>query len=321
MTMLVGALLLIGSTISRITLHERDAELPASCTRIKTLHVIRHAEGHHNADELAVERSQMHLKDPEHVRLRDEYGIAWVLLERVSGRRYHDPLLTAKGREQAYALRAELRREPGFAVDMVAFSPMRRTISTALLGLPQLEGIAAAFPLDSPEATMLTPRLVASDLLRERVGPFMCDSRMSRSELEAEYSRLGGNESVRIDFSGVSEADIMFAEGAERREPEVGSTVLARRASAALEWLSIQPEQSIALVAHKHFLGALTSLHAATVVQRPFENAEKRTMLLCVEKDAAWDEAAASHSTHDGASSTVRPIRARVQTLGMQDTG
>jgi hypothetical protein len=24
----------------------------------------------------------MHLKDPEHVRLRDEYGIAWVLLER-----------------------------------------------------------------------------------------------------------------------------------------------------------------------------------------------------------------------------------------------
>lgn len=320
MTM-VGALLLIGSTISRITLHERDAELTASCTRIKTLHVIRHAEGHHNADELASERSQMHLKDPEHVRLRDEYGIAWVLLERVSGRRYHDPLLTAKGREQAYALRAELRREPGFAVEMVAFSPMRRTISTALLGLPQLEGIAAAFPLDSPEATMLTPRLVASDLLRERVGPFMCDSRMSRSELEAQYSRLGGNESVRIDFSGVSEADIMFTEGAERREPEVGSTVLASRASAALEWLATQPEKSIALVAHKHFLGALTSLHAATVVQRPFENAEKRTMLLCVEKDAAWDEAAASHSTHDGASSTVRPIRARVQTLGMQDIG
>ena len=44
-------------------------------------------------------------------------------------------------------------------------------------------------------------------------------------------------------------------------------------------------------------------------------------MLLCVEKDDAWDEAAESHSAHDGASSTVRPIRARVQTLGMQDAG
>lgn len=300
-------LLLVISSAEVITLHETGVSEASACLRNKTLHIIRHAEGHHNADEVAAEREQVHTLDPVHTQLREEFGIAWMLLERVSGRKYHDPLLTAAGREQAYALRSSMRANgEDAAIDLVVFSPMRRTISTALLGLPQLETCAASFELEPPVApTAAVPRMVATDLLRERVGPFMCDSRLSRTELEATYARLGGNAS--IDFSEVSELDEMFAEGAERDEPEVGSKLLAARAAAAIEWLAALPDEarSVAVVGHKHILGAVSSLHPRTVSQRPFRNAERRMMTLCVGEEVEEAEEA-----------VVKPVRARVQPLG-----
>ena len=132
--------------------------------------------------------------------------------------------------------------------------------------------------------------LVATDLLRERCAHFMPDSRLTRTELAREYGALGGNTS--IDFSQITDADALFADGVERNEPEVGSKLLAQRATKALEWLSRLPEhqQSVAVVSHKHFLGALTSLGAETgVTQRPFENAEKRTLVLCDESSKIAD--------------------------------
>ena len=72
------------------------------------------------------------------------------------------------------------------------------------------------------------------------------------------------------------------------RVSQVGSKLLASRAAEALAWLSRLPGplNSVVVVSHKHFLGALTSLGEATgVEQRAFENAEMRTLLLC-EQDA-----------------------------------
>lgn len=257
------------------------------CPRNKTIHFIRHAEGWHNVDELEAEASELWKTHPQGA-LRQQYGIAWMLLNQVSGDKYLDPLLTPKGREQAYALRRKLRTAD-IRVDAVALSPMRRTIETALLGLPQLEGAATALRLVDPRSgheAPLPPPLIATDLLRERCAHFMPDSRLPRAELEKEYGSLGGNAS--IDFSQITDADRLFADGTEREEPEVGSKLLASRAAEALAWLSRLPGplNSVVVVSHKHFLGALTSLGEATgVEQRAFENAEMRTLLLC-EQDA-----------------------------------
>lgn len=305
---------------AHLTLYEHGVSQPTiPCAHNKTLYLIRHAEGHHNADELAAEREGLHLKSARHAALREEHGIPWVLLEQVSGRKYHDPLLTPLGREQAYRLRHALRDDPSFGVDVVAFSPMRRTIETALLSIPQLEAVATTFTLDPPP-TSAPPRLVASDLLRERVGPFMCDSRLTRSELADEYSHLGLNAS--IDLSAVSELDEMFASGVERSEPETGSARLAARAAAALRWLGALPEARVAVVAHKHILGALTGMFPDTVAQASFGNAERRTTLLC-ETPADQDPTeatvgiSAAEARQEAAGLPIlQPVRARVQPLG-----
>lgn len=281
----MAALCLLACVPARLTLHELSSSVP--CARNKTIHLIRHAEGWHNVDELEAEAAELWKTHPQGS-LRAEYGIAWMLMKEVSGDKYLDPLLTPKGREQAYALRTKLRKpwvDHAFVVDAIALSPMRRAIETALLGLPQLEAAATAVRLDDPRAghvTAAAPELFASDLLRERCAHFMPDSRLTRTELEQEYSALGGN--VTIDFSQISDADRLFIDGKERNEPEIGSQLLAERAGEAIKWLMSLPahQQSVAVVSHKHFLGALTSLGATTgVTQRPFENAEMRTLLLC----------------------------------------
>jgi hypothetical protein len=217
--------------------------------------------------------------------------------------------------------------------------------------------------------------MVATDLLRERCAHFMPDSRLPRSELQAQFGGLGGR--AAIDFGSVDEDDTPFLNGHERHEPEarprldltrashlhtstqahaisqvnsailasahaylhshhllpraggspflaalvhtsthttsshaqVGSPLLAQRAEAALRWLASLPATyaAVAVVSHKHFLGAITGVHAETVAQRPFANAERRTVLLC-------DGGGADGGGADGA--TVKPVRARVKPYG-----
>lgn len=316
--MLVAAVGAISTAFVSLTLHERGVSEPepGTCARNRTLHLIRHAEGWHNVDEIEAEAAfkagartwhGIDLRDPENVRLRSKYGIAWTLLERVTGRKYHDPHLTPKGREQSYELRRSLRAEPTFTVDAVALSPMRRTIETALLGLPQLEAAATAFAWQHDDDPPTPPPMVATDLLRERCAHFMPDSRLPRSELQAQFGGLGGR--AAIDFGSVDEDDTPFLNGHERHEPEVGSPLLAQRAEAALRWLASLPATyaAVAVVSHKHFLGAITGVHAETVAQRPFANAERRTVLLC-------DGGGADGGGADGA--TVKPVRARVKPYG-----
>ena len=107
------------SACADVSPHQLDISppRPGTCVNNRTLHLIRHAEGHHNIDEVVAEQEKLYLKSSEHTKLREEFGIAWMLLERVSARKYHDPLLTPKGREQAYQLRSKLRNEESFHVD------------------------------------------------------------------------------------------------------------------------------------------------------------------------------------------------------------
>ena len=98
--------------VPTVILYDFDSLPSSGCRNNRTLHLIRHAEGWHNVDELEAEAAfkagESHykgidLKKEENIKLRAHYGIAWYLLERVTGDKYHDPHLTPEGRRQAYA--------------------------------------------------------------------------------------------------------------------------------------------------------------------------------------------------------------------------
>ena len=293
-----------------------NAPTPERCARNKTLLLLRHAEGHHNADEVKAELEQRWRQSPRWAELRRQHGIAWMLLEEVSGRKYHDPLLTRKGRQQCRNLHTHLHGDlSSAAVDLVAVSPMRRTIQTALLALPSLEAAATSFGIDGPAP----PPIVATDLLRERVGICMCDSRLRVSELRSFFGRLAANAS--IDFGEVDEEDTPFLLGASETggadqataTPEGAARAAAAldaRAARALDWLMSRPDdqQRIALVSHRHFLEALTR-RLPSASHEPFENAEARTLLLC---EMRAEGEAARRATPKGSTTRVRvqPLQA-----------
>ena len=116
----------------------------------------------------------------------------------------------------------------------------------------------------------------------------------------------------------MDEADTPFIAGAERDEPEHGSPLLAQRAMRALRWLAELPVayERIAVVSHRHFLGALTGLYPETVAQRAFENAERRTVLMCVGDADGEGGGGVGVETKETADGAVKPIQARVKPLG-----
>jgi broad specificity phosphatase PhoE len=243
-----------------------DPPPPDACSRTKKLHLIRHAEGTHNAAESAELERPTHELHPTHARLHAEHGVAWVLLHEVSGLRYRDPPLTPEGERQAAALRAEMEAA-GVRVDAVAISPMRRTLQTAHIGVPHLQ----------PSRRASTPTYT-TELLRERVGPYACDERAPASELRAEFGE-------HVDFAEVAEEDSMFAEAKEHGPDEAAT--LAARATRFVEWVLERPEEHehIAVVSHQHFLLAITSLFADDLggerARERFRNAELRSVVLC----------------------------------------
>ncbi|KAL1523480.1 hypothetical protein AB1Y20_018418 [Prymnesium parvum] len=247
---------------------------PALCLRNKTLHLIRHAQGTHNAAEAEAAASRLHLLDPtgRHAELHAAHGEAWVLLEEATARRHWDAPLTPAGREQAYALRRSLRAA-ALRLDGVVSSPFRRTLQTALLALPQLEQAATAFQLGAD--SLAPPPITATDLVRERVGPYTCDGRLTVAELKAIFPAP-----IPINFSHVENEDRYFAEHPESGPQE--DELVERRANAALEWIMALPDHMhrLALVTHLHFLEALARLHPK-MDQRRFLNAEHRVVILC----------------------------------------
>ena len=215
----------------------------------------------------------------EHAALHASHGKAWVLLHAATGDRYLDPILTAEGERQAERLHAQMAAL-GVRVDAVALSPMRRTLQTAHVGIPQLRAPATR------------PRVLATELLRERVGPYTCDGRLPVSTLRDSFAH--------VDFSQVGEADTLFAYGKEHGDGE--ALKLAERAERAARWLLALPDEleHVAVVSHQHFLRAFTSRHAPSDdaaaadarareeeaareqhAGRMFRNAEMQTAHLC----------------------------------------
>lgn len=236
-----------------------------SCARRRTLHFIRHAQGYHNWAEDRSERRQLHLRNESHIRLFETHGRAWVLLEQTTGIRYHDPRLTTKGRLQAAALRSQLRKA-GVSFDAVAVSPMRRTLQTAFLGIPQLQKKRY-----SPTIPVYT-----TDLLRERVANYTSDGRKRIGVLRKEWPG--------VHWAGMDEDDLLFLNHKENGpdEPER----LRTRAHKALQWLSSLPDEHvhIAVVSHQHLLRALLGL---ADVHKNMHNAECVEMVLCESPEEA----------------------------------
>lgn len=299
-----------------------DDSTHEKCARTKVLHLIRHAEGIHNSGELDAEAKALHERNATHARLQKDHGVPWVLHASASGSTYTDPRLTRKGRAQAYRLRAELLEEEA-EVDAVIVSPFRRTIATALLGLPQLEAAAASFVLgenhhpDPPTAhshEAVAPRpppVIALEALRERIGPYESDHRLPTSELRAEYGSLSGG--LAIDFSHVADdEDVLFREGLPRgREVgESGEAMLAERCRAALAWLIERPaeQRRLAVVTHSHFLARLLSLFPQLGQQR-FANAERRRLVLCEREKAGGEVGADGARVVVGSDARVERMR------------
>jgi len=264
--------------------------------RCKTVHLIRHAQGTHNLGELEAERKQQAKQKAEWQALRDEHGIAWYLLESVTGLRFWDPPLTGLGRRQASRLRREVQRS-NVTFDAIYSSPMRRTLQTAMIGLPQIECMHKARPWWRKLGGWLRkercapPPVVTTDLLRERIANYTCDARGTVTQLAAEFPG--------VDFGEVSEEDRPFVESKEHGKQE--HPLMRARARRAVEWILARPAEQrvVAVVAHSHFLLALLGLFEATTLVRDesgrlvepvnvseagarFANAERRAMHICV---------------------------------------
>jgi broad specificity phosphatase PhoE len=250
--------------------------------RGKRLAFVRHAEGWHNKDAREV---------PNY--FEDELGLTT---------RYWDASLTPEGEAQAQRLAEHIQRDSSAPFDLVAVSPMTRTLQTASIAFANASGARVPF--------------VATSLARERVGHHACDGRRDRSILQAEFPH--------VDFGEiVSEKDEMWENKEGTLPPiELGtfalppllppprpsrllrsrlrslvpavlpsdreSTLCALRAQRLLQWLWERPERHIAVVSHWVFLQHLFRpfSHHPEFEER-FGNAELRRTTLVRRSEAS----------------------------------
>ena len=216
----------------------------------KKIVFIRHAEGFHN---------------------QDAREISNFFTDNLSqSMDYWDARLTPTGHEQCAKLQANWPKQAG-AMELVAISPLTRTLQTASLVFP---------------ANATRPPAVATSLARERVSIHTCDGRRPRSELVAEFGEW-------VDFAEVtSEEDEMWPVKeleVEQAAPDGKGAVkhseaCAARAAELLRWLHARPESSIAVVSHwvflLHLFRPFDHMFNAKRVQQRFGNAEARVTTL-----------------------------------------
>ena len=147
---------LSGSGTTKVPNSKIAAEHP-SC---KTIHFIRHAEGHHN--------------------VADRKHGTEILTYENSGENFTDARLTENGIRQSRALKSRIEKAKGgyakwsfevvhsegikrryLDIDAVVTSTLSRTIETAFYGLPVTSGVS----------------FFATELGRERIAEYMCEKR------------------------------------------------------------------------------------------------------------------------------------------------
>ena len=235
--------------------------------RVKSLYLLRHAEGTHNAAESFFGTPVWDASES----LKDEY---------------EDPALTEKGRGQCEAFARGLPKAlaEGFAPQLVICSPLQRTMQTAALCLDALpafipSSVAAAAASTSPGASSpaaasspssscsSSPSAAAAGLVplpwvalecaRETLGSHTCDRRgLIDSSVEARFPRL--------QFQLLRERhDALWTHTRESHEQRL------LRAHRILDFVFAAPEDHVILVAHSEIFGAISRL-----IAKPFDAAE-----------------------------------------------
>lgn len=193
--------------------------------QIKTIHLIRHAEGVHNEARRKRGREAYKSWDYQDAALTN-IGLQQVLTARDV---YH---LNATSTNIIHEQKGHLKHIRH--VDLVVTSPLRRTLQTATLLFEDIKQMKQKGQNDL--------NFVALESIRERYGVHPCDK---RSPIEAIK-----NEFKDIDFSNVENNEDIFWKVEERETMEN----IQSRVKQTLDWLMNRPETNIAIVSHHDFL-------------------------------------------------------------------
>ena len=220
-------------------------------SRTKTIHFIRHAEGAHNAANMAYgDDTPVTFSTPN----------AW---------NYQDAKLTPKGIQQCLTARRELLT--AVHPQLVVVSPFTRTLQTAHL---MFGGTHVPF--------------IVHDACAERRGKFTCDKRRGRAAIVADIAPVYAGTGDTIDwksFGYATEDDEIWT---EEREADADVT---QRGIDMMQWLATRPETDIAVVTHSSWLKHLFRAFGTQIVKkdqtklhRLSGNAEVRSITLALHK-------------------------------------
>ncbi|CAM8923691.1 unnamed protein product [Rhodiola kirilowii] len=197
--------------------------------RCKTLHLVRHAQGHHN---VAGEKNH------------DEY----------MSEEYFDASLTPLGWQQVDNLRKHVQA-CGLSkkIELVIVSPLTRTIQTAVgvfgggdctdgVDAPPLMSANAGDSNRAAISSLNCPPFLSVELCREHMGIHPCDRRRSITQYESLFPAN--------DFSLIeNNEDVLWKADIREKNEEV-----AERGMKFLNWIWTREEKEIAVVSHSGFL-------------------------------------------------------------------
>ncbi|KAL1214209.1 Phosphoglycerate mutase-like protein [Cardamine amara subsp. amara] len=197
--------------------------LRLSSPNLKTLHLVRHAQGIHN---VALEE---HGEKPESEKLFDAH-------------------LSQKGLQQASERRKEITKSGLLnTIELVITSPLRRAMETSIGVFRGKEDINIS---DDFLKANNYPPILALEICRERMGLYPCDRRASITTSRTCFPE--------IDFTMIeSDEDALWKDKEREKLEEV-----ATRGLQFFNWLWERPEKEIAIVSHGIFLQqTLLALH------------------------------------------------------------
>lgn len=231
----------------------------------KVIYLLRHGEGEHNAwreSEFAAGRTP--------TAKRHNHG-QWPAS-------LHDPLLTAKGREDAAAATGAARALP--RPSLLVTSPMRRAIQTMEIAFG--DALTAGVPA------------IAHELCREAfhgTDPSVYDSRLSREALSAAFPHVDFAQHVlptSYDESSGRVDDPLWwycasPFGLCHESRGVDEAVIVEHAWRFLTWIMSRPEPVIGIATHSNFLLALYHgcLDGCPSAPQVFHTGELRAVAIC----------------------------------------
>jgi len=212
----------------------------------KIVHFIRHGQASHN---IAVVENPK--RAPEEIYMLEQHA---------------DAVLTEVGKTQANKIKTQIDVQ---AVQLIACSPLRRTLQTALYAFSD---VVSTSPASTTQAAR--PVLVL-ETLRECYGLHPCDRRNPVSVTKQEITAKFPDSSKAVDFSSLEHnEDVFWVKDVRETDAEV-----AKRCLKFLDWVWGRNETNIAVVTHHGYLKVLFEL-LQYENQSDFNNCEVRTVAL-----------------------------------------